>query len=211
MSIGPEVHRGVTIHPSAEVSGNARIGPGTRVWNEVQVREEAVIGADCILGKGTYIDFGVHVGDRCKLENGAFIFHGFTLQDAVFVGPGAMLLNDHAPRATNPDGLPKTAADWTVSRGLVEHGASVGGGAVILPGVRIGRFALVGAGAVVTRDVPAHGIVYGNPARLHGLVCECGQPLRITVEAALESAAEIRCQTCGRTTRSEPESLRGAL
>ncbi|WP_338204980.1 acyltransferase [Candidatus Nephthysia bennettiae] len=175
------------------------------------MREGAVVGAQCILGKGTYIDFGVHVGDRCKLENGAFVFHGFTLQDAVFVGPGAMLLNDHAPRATNPGGMPKTAVDWTVSGGLVEHGASVGGGAVILPGVRIGRYALVGAGAVVTRDVPPHGIVYGNPARLHGLVCECGQPLRITVETALETDTEIRCESCGRITRTEREWLRSAL
>jgi len=167
----------VYIHPSADVSPQATVGAGTKIWHQAQVREGAVIGARCIVGKGAYVDKDVHIGDNCKLQNGVFVFHGFTLEDGVFLGPGAMLLNDKHPRAINADGSPKSDADWDVSQGTVEHGAAVGGGAVVLPGVRVGRFALVGSGAVVTRDVPERGIVAGNPARLRGFACDCGRPL----------------------------------
>jgi UDP-2-acetamido-3-amino-2,3-dideoxy-glucuronate N-acetyltransferase len=142
------------------------------------VREGAVVGKGCILGKGSYLDKDVRIGDFCKLQNGVFVFHGVTIEDGVFLGPGAMLLNDKHPRAINPDGTPRGDADWEVSRGTVGYGAAVGGGAVILPGVSIGRMALVGAGAVVTQDVPERGIVAGNPARLRGYACDCGRPLQ---------------------------------
>jgi UDP-2-acetamido-3-amino-2,3-dideoxy-glucuronate N-acetyltransferase len=195
---------GVTIHPTAEVAADARIGPGTRIWSQAQIREGAVVGAECILGKGSYLDFEVCIGDRCKLQNGVFVFHGFNLQDGVFLGPGVMLLNDHEPRAINPDGTLKTADDWVASKGLIEEGASVGGGAVVLPGIRIGRYALVGAGAVVTRDVPPHGIVYGNPARLRGFACKCGHPLGPSIAEGIGTAdVEATCGACGRTTRIE--------
>jgi UDP-2-acetamido-3-amino-2,3-dideoxy-glucuronate N-acetyltransferase len=204
MSTERAVRPGVSIHPSAEVSRDARIGAGTRIWSQAQVREGAVIGSECILGKGSYIDFDVSIGDRCKLQNGVFVFHGFNLEDGVFLGPGVMLLNDHEPRAINPDGTLKTAEDWTASPGLVEHGASVGGGAVVLPGMRIGSFALVGAGAVVTRHVPRHGMVYGNPARLRGFVCTCAHPLPTgAVTAPLDTDLESTCEACGRTVRIE--------
>ncbi len=180
----------VVIHATAEVSNEAEIGAGTRIWHQAQVREGAVIGAECILGTGVYVDFGVRIGNRCKLQNGAYIFHGFALEDGVFLGPGVMLLNDRQPRATNPSGSLKSDEDWVASKGLVREGASIGGGAVVLPGLTIGRFAMVGAGAVVTRDVPDQGLVYGNPARLHGIACECGQPLSRDTEL---------CPKCGRT------------
>ena len=156
----------VFVHPTAEVSDGATLGAGTRVWHQAQVREDAVIGAECVIGKGAYVDKGVHIGDRCKLQNGVFVFHGFTVEDGVFLGPGVMLLNDKHPRAINPDGTAKSDADWATSKGVVEYGAAIGGGAVVLPGITIGRMALVGSGAVVTRDVPERGIVAGNPARL---------------------------------------------
>lgn len=167
----------VYIHPSADVSDGASVGAGTRIWHQAQVREGAFIGRSCIVGKGAYVDRDVRIGDSCKLQNGVFVFHGFNLEDGVFLGPGAMLLNDKHPRAINPDGSPKSDADWEVSEGLVGYGAAVGGGAILLPGVRVGRFALVGSGAVVTRDVPERGIVAGNPARLRGFACDCGRPL----------------------------------
>lgn len=151
------------------------------------MREGAVIGEDCILGKGSYVDKDVRIGDRCKLQNGVFVFHGFNLEAGVFLGPGAMLLNDKHPRAINPDGTAKSDDDWEVSEGLVENGAAVGGGAVVLPGVRIGRMALVGSGAVVTRDVPERAIVVGNPARLRGFACDCGHTLD----------RNGRCASCG--------------
>jgi UDP-2-acetamido-3-amino-2,3-dideoxy-glucuronate N-acetyltransferase len=167
----------VYIHPSADVSAEAVIGAGTKIWHQAQVREGAVLGKRCIVGKGAYVDRDVRIGDHCKLQNGVYVFHGFNLEEGVFLGPGAMLLNDKHPRAINPDGSPKSDIDWTVSEGVVEYGAAVGGGAVVLPGIRVGRMALVGSGAVVTRDVPERGIVAGNPARLRGYACDCGRPL----------------------------------
>lgn len=196
---------GVTIHPTADVSDSAEIGQGSRIWHQAQVREEAAIGQECILGKGVFVDAGVRVGDRCKLQNGVSVFHGFDLEDGVFVGPGAMLLNDKNPRAINPDGTLKRDSDWTVSSGLVAYGAAVGGGAVVLPGVRIGRFALVGSGSVVTRDVPDHAIVAGNPARLRGFACACGLPLPI--HPASDREVVLRCPTCGQETAIAPAPL----
>jgi len=165
------------IHPTAEVSARAVIGPGTHIWHQAQVREGVHMGANCIVGKGAYIDFGVTIGDNVKIQNGVYVYHGVTVEEGVFLGPGVILTNDKLPRAINPDGTLKGDADWEVSPILIRHGASIGAGAVILPGVTVGEFAMVGAGAVVTHDVPAHGLVYGNPARLHGYVCRCGRPL----------------------------------
>ena len=192
---------GITIHPTADVAESATIGDGTRIWHQAQVREGAVIGKDCILGKGSYVDTDVRIGDRCKLQNGVFVFHGFNLEGGVFLGPGVMLLNDKHPRAVNPDGTLKSDSDWAVSEGVIGYGAAVGGGAVLLPGVKIGRMALVGAGAVVTRDVPDRGIVAGNPARLRGYACDCGH----TLARALGST--YRCATCGRSYELSPEKV----
>ena len=172
------IQHSVYVHPSADVSPEASIGGGTKVWHQAQVREGARIGRHCVLGKGAYVDRDVSVGDNCKIQNGASVFHGFHLEDGVFIGPGALLLNDLHPRAVNPDGSPKSDADWEVTEGRVRYGASIGGGAVVLPGVTVGTMALVGAGAVVTRDVPDRGIVTGNPARLRGFACDCGRALR---------------------------------
>jgi acetyltransferase-like isoleucine patch superfamily enzyme len=184
---------GTYVHPTAEVSERASIGDGSKIWHQAQVREGAVLGKGCIVGKGAYVDKDVRIGDFCKLQNGVFVFHGFNLEAGVFLGPGVMLLNDKHPRAINPDGSPKSDADWEVSSGVVGYGAAVGGGAVVLPGVKIGRWALVGSGAVVTRDVADRGIVVGNPARVVGYACDCGRPL------AQESGGTYRCAKCGRT------------
>jgi acetyltransferase-like isoleucine patch superfamily enzyme len=192
----------IYVHPSADVSDQSTIGPGTRIWHQAQVREGAVIGRNCILGKGSYVDKDVRIGDHCKLQNGAFVFHGFNLEDGVFLGPGAMLLNDKYPRAVNPDGSPESDADWIASEGRVEFGASIGGGAVILPGVRIGRMAVVGSGSVVTRDVPDRGIVIGNPARLRGFACDCGHQL--SSRSGTDRPREHACSHCGRTYELDP-------
>jgi UDP-2-acetamido-3-amino-2,3-dideoxy-glucuronate N-acetyltransferase len=165
------------VHSTSEVSPQATIGPGTRVWHQAQVRERACLGANCIVGKGAYIDFDVSIGDNVKIQNGVYVYHGVTVEDGVFLGPGVILTNDKLPRAINPDGSLKADADWEVSSILIRRGAAIGAGAIVLPGLTVGEFAMVGAGAVVTRDVPAHGLVYGNPARIHGYVCRCGRPL----------------------------------
>ncbi|MGQ9493349.1 MAG: acyltransferase [Anaerolineae bacterium] len=190
---------GVQIHPTAEVSPQAQIGEGTKIWHQAQVREGARIGRSCIIGKGVYIDFDVVIGNLVKIQNGASIYHGVTIEDGVFIGPHACLTNDKFPRAITVEGKLKRDADWEVGKILIQHGASIGAGAVILPGVTIGRFAMVGAGAVVTKDVVAHGLVMGNPARLVGFVCQCGHKLvQASSTEQRGQASDYFCPVCGR-------------
>lgn len=191
---------GVQIHPSADVSPHAQIGAGTKIWHQAQVREGACIGHHCIIGKGAYIDSNVTIGNLVKIENGAFVFHGATLEDGVFIGPHACLTNDRLPRAITPDGQLKGDADWEAGHTLIQYGASVGAGALVLPGVNVGRWAMIGAGAVVTKDVAAHGLVVGNPARLVGYVCACGHRL-VELAGGRDTEHALRrfsCPSCGR-------------
>ncbi|MCJ7568926.1 MAG: N-acetyltransferase [Anaerolineales bacterium] len=173
----------VYIHPSADVSAQTTIGPGTRVWHWVQIREGVTLGNNCIVGKGVYIDFEVEIGDNVKIQNNALIYHGAKIEDGVFIGPQACLTNDRYPRAITPEGTLKGAEDWVVGPTLIRHGASIGAGAIILPDVTIGRFAMVAAGAVVTQDVPDHALAMGIPAQIAGYVCRCGRPMVKQVES----------------------------
>lgn len=193
------------IHETAEVSGQAQIGDDTKVWHQAQIRENARVGNNCIIGKGVYIDHDVVVGDNVKIQNGAFVYHGVTVEDGVFIGPGACLTNDKYPRAITPVGDLKGDQDWQVDPVTVKRGASVGARAVILPGVIIGRFAMVAAGAVVTRDVPDHGLVQGNPARLVGLVCACGR--RLTEQESKGEPAYMACTLCQVSFTIPPATL----
>lgn len=181
----------VRIHQTAFVSEKASIGEGTSIWNQSQIREDVKIGTNCIFGKDVYVDFGVSIGDNVKIQNGVSVYHGVTIESGVFVGPGAIFTNDMRPRAINPDGTIKSADDWEVSHTKISYGASIGAGAVILP-VVIGRFALVGAGSVVTKNVPDHAMVVGNPARQVGYVCKCGVSL-------MESGGTYSCPACHET------------
>lgn len=178
---------GVHIHDSAEVSEEASIGDGTYIWHQAQVREGARVGRDCTLGKDVYVDKNVVVGDNCKLQNGATLYDGVTLEDKVFVGPHVVFTNDLRPRA-QPD-------DWEIVPTLVRKGASIGANATVLCGVTVGPYAMVGAGAVVTKDVPSHGLVLGNPARLEGYVCDRGHRLD----------EDMHCPTCSQTVAVEGE------
>ena len=175
----------IYIHPTAEVSCHADLGAGTRIWHHAQVREGVRLGNDCIVGKGAYVDLNVKIGNNVKIQNYALIYHGASLEDGVFIGPRACLTNDKIPRAITPDGSLKSTGDWQVGRITVRYGASVGAGAIVLPGVTIGRFAMVGAGAVVTKDVPDFGLVVGQPARLAGYACRCGQRLNPVTDGGL--------------------------
>ncbi len=182
------------IHPTAEVSPKARVGPDTDIWNEAQLREGAVVGAECNIGKGVYIDKDVVVGNRVKIQNRASLYRGVTVEDGVFIGPNVSFTNDRYPRSITPEGRLRTEDDWEPEPTLVRYGASIGAGAVVILGVTIGRWAMVGAGSLVTRDVPDHALVKGNPARVTGYVCSCGQPL---AAAGKEGAQDKwRCPAC---------------
>lgn len=181
------------IHPTAEVSEQAAIGSGTYIWHYSQIRENVTIGKNCIIGKGVYIDYDVAIGDNVKIQNGAYVYHGTTLESGVFVGPGAIFTNDHLPRAINPDGSLKGNDDWELGSVHVCYGASVGAGAVILPHVTIGRWAMIGAGAVVTRNVSDHVLAVGNPAHPAGYVCRCGFKL------IKQAAGSFHCPQCNST------------
>lgn len=185
----------VYIHPTAEVAAEASIGGGTRIWRQAQVREHATLGEHCNIGKGVYIDAHVQIGSNVKIQNHVSVFEGVTLEDGVFVGPHVCFTNDLFPRAITRQGQLKSADDWTITPTLVKYGASLGAGAVIRCGIIIGAFALVGAGAVVTRDVLPHTLVLGNPARPRGYVCYCARPLQ---QARIEAGLLLgRCEECG--------------
>jgi UDP-2-acetamido-3-amino-2,3-dideoxy-glucuronate N-acetyltransferase len=188
----------IRIHASAEVSDKARIGDGTSIWHHSQVREGAHLGRNCILGKGVYIDAGVIIGDNVKIQNYVSVYHGVTIEDGVFIGPHVCFTNDMRPRAINPDGTLKAADDWVLSETLIKYGAALGANSTIRCGVTIGEWAMVGSGSVITRDVPAYGLVAGNPARLKGFVCPCGEKL---VEKEVDYfSASMHCVKCGFTT-----------
>jgi acetyltransferase-like isoleucine patch superfamily enzyme len=203
------VRDNVRIHPTAHVHPSAEIGPGAQVWHGVQIRERAKIGERCILGQGAYVDLDVVIGPDCKLQNYVCTFVGVTLESGVFVGPHACFTNDLNPRAVNADGSIKSATDWTVSKTLVKHGAAIGANSTIVCGVTIGRWALVAAGSVVSRDVPDHGLVRGNPARLVGFVSAHGYKATPAREpAAGDTEVEMRCSKTGETFRIPIDSYR---
>ncbi len=157
------------IHPTAEVSEKAVIGEGTKIWNQVQIRENAHIGKNCIISKNVYIDSDVSLGDNVKVQNNVNVYHGVIIEDDVFLGPSMTFTNDFYPRAFSEE--------WEVYKTVVKKGASIGANATIVCGITIGEYAMVGAGSVVTKDVPPHALVVGNPAKRVGTVCKCGYKL----------------------------------
>jgi len=189
------------IHPTADLEADVAVGPRSSVWHRAQIRIGARIGADCVIGRDAFIDEGVTLGNRVKIQNLALVYHGVTVEDGVFIGPNAILTNDRYPRAITADGELARADDWVVSPITLRTGSSIGAGAVVVAGTEVGRFATVGAGSVVTRNVPDHALVAGSPARRIGWVCGCGQRLvdgaGAQVKANYEGAAA--CPRCPST------------
>jgi UDP-2-acetamido-3-amino-2,3-dideoxy-glucuronate N-acetyltransferase len=155
------------VHDTAIVEADVSLGPGTSVWHHAQVRSGAVVGRDCSLGKNVFVDAGVRIGDRVRIQNNVSVYAGVTLADDVFVGPSAVFTNDRHPRAHG--------YAWKLAETKVGRGASIGANATLVCPLVIGEWAMVSAGAVVTRDVVAHQLVAGNPARPAGWSCWCGR------------------------------------
>ncbi|MCU1424761.1 MAG: Acetylglucosamine-phosphate uridylyltransferase [Microbacteriaceae bacterium] len=164
---------------TADVDPRARIGPNSLIWHLAQVREYAQLGSGCVIGRGAYIGPAVIVGRNCKVQNYALIYEPALLEDGVFVGPGAVFTNDSYPRAVSVDGTRKTNDDWQAVGVTVRTGASIGARAVCVAPITIGRWALVAAGAVVTKNVPDYAVMVGVPARRTGWVGRSGHPLRL--------------------------------
>jgi len=176
----------VTIPHTSVVDKTAIIGEGTRVWNFVHVRENAEIGKECVLADYVYVGRGVKIGNSVKLENRATVYEGVTIEDKVFVGPHVTFTNDLTPRSFS--------TDWKILQTLVKEGSSIGAGTVIVCGVSIGEYALIGAGSVVTENMPPHALAYGNPARIRGFVCRCGRKLETTEKK--KNHVSMECPVC---------------
>lgn len=172
------------IHPTAEVEAGATIGENSKIWHLCHIRRDARIGSDCVLGRGVFVDAGVQIGSGVKIQNYVSVFHGVTIEDGVFVGPHVCFTNDMFPRAVNADMSLKAADDWVLAETLVKAGAAIGANSTIVCGITIGRWAMIGAGSVVTKDVPDYALVVGNPARLIGYVTPSGKRVTTQEEAA---------------------------
>jgi acetyltransferase-like isoleucine patch superfamily enzyme len=177
----------VYIHPTAVVDKAAKIGEGTKIWHFVHVREKAEIGVGCILGHSVYIDREVKIGNHVKLENRANVYQGVKIEDDVFIGPHVTFTNDPYPRSFS--------TDWKIVSTLVKKGASIGAGSVVLCGVTINEYAMIGAGSLVTNNVPPHALAYGNPAKIRGFVCKCGT--RLKKEKRQHEFVLMKCPNCG--------------
>jgi acetyltransferase-like isoleucine patch superfamily enzyme len=179
----------VFIHATASVEPGASLGAGTKVWSNVQIRNGAVVGRNCIFGRNSFVDVDVVVGDNVKVQNNASLYEGVTLDDGVFIGPHVIFTNDKVPRAVNADGTLKSSHDWELGLTRVCVGAAIGAGAVIVTGITIGRWSMIGSGTVVTKSVPDHALVVGNPGRIIGWVSASG--VRCTDQTAAAELSEL--------------------
>ncbi len=181
------------VHSTASVEDQVSIGVGTAIWQDAQLRPRARIGARCVIGKGVFVDHDVVIGDDCKVQNYACIYYGVEIGRGVFVGPHVVFTNDVRPRATNSQFKPLDFGEWIAGHSHVGNGASIGANSTILPNVKIGEWAMVAAGSVVTRDVAAFSLVVGNPARHMAWICPCGNKV-----------VEPECTNCGSLPESHP-------
>ena len=181
------------VHESAVVDEGARIGSGTRVWHFCHIADGASVGAGCTLGQNVFVAGGVKVGDHCKIQNNVSVYEGVELGDYVFCGPSMVFTNVQRPRCK----YPQRGSEF-YTRTPVGEGTSIGANATIVCGHTIGRHAFIAAGSVVTKDVPSHAIMMGNPARQRGWACECGETLD----------ERLHCPKCGRSYVQAPDGLK---
>lgn len=185
VSRNTEIGENIMIHPTAVVDGSAEIGEGTRIWHFCHVLRDTRIGRNCSLGQNVMAGPRVVVGDSCKIQNNVSLYEGVTLEDGVFCGPSCVFTNVNNPRA-------EVSRMHELRRTVVRRGATIGANATVVCGHEIGRYAFVGAGAVVTKDVPANALVVGNPARRIGWMCDCGERL----------GESLVCRSCGAVYRA---------
>jgi acetyltransferase-like isoleucine patch superfamily enzyme len=175
------------VHPSAFVEDNVTIGENTKVWHQVQIRTGAKIGSNCNFGKSVFIDTNVTIGDNVKIQNFVSVYQGVSIDDDVFVGPHVCFTNDLLPRARAPE--------WSIIKTKVNKGSSIGANSTIICGLTLGEYSMIGAGSLVSKDVQPFTLVFGNPARMRGYVCFCGEILRKTTET-LPPETILHCSEC---------------
>lgn len=188
----------VTIHPTALVEDGVQFGAGTMVWDNVHIRSGAQLGRNCIVGGKSYIAYDVRIGNCVKINADVYICAMVTIEDFVMISAGTVFTNDKMPRAFPPDmsGLATSAPTAETLPTLVRCGSTIGANATIGCGIEIGRYAMIGMGSVVTKDVPDFALIYGNPGRLHGYVCVCGTVLGD--EKLFPTQKQAACERCGR-------------
>lgn len=199
MGAGTAAAEGARIHPTAWIEEGVRIGRGTRVWDHVHVRHSTTIGEDCIIGEKTHVAYRVSIGSRVKINAFVYICTGVTIEDGVMISASTTFTNDRLPRATTPDlaRLRPSEPDESTLPIRVREGATIGAGCTIGCDLTIGRFAMVGMGSVVTRDVPDFHLALGSPARSVGCVCRCGQVVA-RFHGAEPPPQRASCPACGR-------------
>lgn len=178
------------IHESSYIDEGAKVGKGTRIWHFTHILKGAVIGEDCTIGQSCTVENGAVLGNRVKIQNNVSVYGKVTVEDDVFLGPSMVFTNDINPRAPYPK-----HGDWVPT--LVRHGASIGANATIVCGITIGRWAFIGAGSVVTKNVPDYAIAFGSPAVVHGYMCECGEKMT-DMNTDSKEGHSYKCK-CGRS------------
>jgi acetyltransferase-like isoleucine patch superfamily enzyme len=189
----------VRIHPTALIENDVILGEGTAVWDNVHIRHGARLGEQCIVGEKTYIAYDVVIGHRVKINAFVYICAGVTIEDGVMISAGTIFTNDRFPRATTADlrQLRPSEPDEHTLQTRVREGATIGAGCVIGTDLTIGRFAMIGMGSVVPRSVSDFFLVLGNPARVVGCVCRCGEPTLRFEAGKVPTYADMTCAACG--------------
>lgn len=178
------------IHKSAEIAKSAKVAKNVEIWAYSQIRENARVGSNTKIGRNVYVDHDVQIGANVKIQNNALIYFETIIEDGVFIGPGTAIVNDKYPRAIDATGRIKTNRDWKPGRTIIQNGASIGAGSIILPDLIIGAFALIGAGSIVTKSVPAHAKACGNPAKIVCYVCKLAHELKAA------GSNKLYCKIC---------------